>query len=811
MKRFILLFLLVAIAPKSLFSQDLKTKRFTLSGFVKDSTSGEFLLGSSVYIKELQKGTNTNAYGFFSLTLDEGTYTIITAYIGYNEKQFVVNLNKDISQNFMVIPKVFVTKEVQISAKRADRNVQSSEMGRVEVDIDQIKKLPALLGEVDVLKAIQLLPGVQSAGEGNSGFYVRGGGPDQNLILLDEGTVYNASHLFGFFSVFNSDAVKNITLTKGGIPAQYGGRLSSVLDISMKEGNNQKFHAQGGIGYIASRLTLEGPLVKNKSSFMISARRTFIDLFLREPFIKPESRIAGNSYFFYDLNAKLNYTLSQKDRLFVSGYLGRDIFNFKSRDTGFRVKIPWGNSTASLRWNHLFSDKLFMNTSVLFTDYKFEFGASQQDFDFKIFSGIRDYSAKVDVNWFPNILHNVKFGANYIYHRFTPTNAAARSGDVVFDLGKITRFYAHDAAVYFNDEWDINDRFRLNAGVRGTMFEHVGPFTRYVQDPAFPGKIIDTIDYSQGAKVKMYMHAEPRVSLRYSLTPTSSIKAAFTQNYQYIHLASFGSVSLPTDVWVPSTDIVKPQFGTEYSVGYFRNFNNNTFETSVELYYKEMENQVEYREGATPDQDIKNNPDNNFVFGRGWSYGAEFFVKKAKGKFTGWIGYTLAYTKRKFPEINKGETYSAKYDRRHDASLVLTYDRNAKWTFGAVWVYATGDALTLPAERYFVSSGPPVTVESNGDITLNNNFNILSGYGKRNDFRQKAFHRLDLSATLHVLKQRRWQSEWVFSIYNFYGRQNPYFIYFNVDGNSTDGTLKVQAKQVSLFSFIPSVTYNFKF
>jgi hypothetical protein len=343
------------------------------------------------------------------------------------------------------------------------------------------------------------------------------------------------------------------------------------------------------------------------------------------------------------------------------------------------------------------------------------------------------------------------------------------------------------------------------------MFEHVGPFTRYVQDPAFPGKIIDTIDYSQGAKVKMYMHAEPRVSLRYSLTPTSSVKAAFTQNYQYIHLASFGSVSLPTDVWVPSTDIVKPQFGTEYSVGYFRNFNNNTFETSVELYYKEMENQVEYREGATPDQDIKNNPDNNFVFGRGWSYGAEFFVKKAKGKFTGWIGYTLAFTKRKFPDINKGETYSAKYDRRHDASLVLTYDRNAKWTFGAVWVYATGDALTLPAERYFVSSGPPVTVESNGDITLNNNFNILSGYGKRNDFRQKAFHRLDLSATLHVLKQRRWQSEWVFSIYNFYGRQNPYFIYFNVDGNSTDGTLKVQAKQVSLFSFIPSVTYNFKF
>jgi len=811
MKRFLLWYLLLLFSSNVLYGQVSKPIKFTLSGYVKDSTSGEFLLGSSVYIKELKKGLNTNAYGFFSLTLDEGKYTIIISYIGYNEKQLSIDFNKDNSINFQLIPKFFVTKEVLITAKKADQNIKSTDMGRVEVDVDQIKKLPALLGEVDILKAIQLLPGVQSAGEGNSGFYVRGGGPDQNLILLDEGTVYNASHLFGFFSVFNSDAVKNITLTKGGIPAQYGGRLSSVLDVTMKEGNNQKFHAQGGIGYIASRLTLEGPIVKNKSSFMISARRTFVDLFLRKPFIKPGSSADGNSYYFYDLNAKINYTLSQNDRLFISGYLGRDIFNFKSRDTGFKVKIPWGNSTSSIRWNHLFSDKLFVNSSLIFSDYKFEFGASQQEFEFKIFSGIRDYTAKVDFNWFPNILHNVKFGVNYIYHRFTPTNASAKSGDVVFDLGDVTRFYAHDAAIYVNDEWDVSEKFRINAGLRGTLFEHVGPFTRYVVDPSFPGRIIDTVNYSNGEKVKLYMHAEPRLSLRYTLNSTSSLKAAFTQNYQYIHLASFGSVSLPTDVWVPSTDLVKPQFGSEYSIGYFKNFKENVFETSIELYYKEMENQIEYREGASPDQDVKNNPDNNFVFGRGWSYGAEFFIKKAKGKFTGWIGYTLAYTKRNFPDLNNGETYSAKYDRRHDASLVLTYDRNDKWSFGAVWVYATGDALTLPAERYFISAGPPVVVENNGNISLNNNFNLVSGYGKRNDFRQKPFHRLDFSATLHVLKKQRWQSEWVFSVYNFYGRQNPYFIYFNVDGNSTDGTLKVQAKQVSLFSIIPSVTYNFKF
>ena len=667
------------------------------------------------------------------------------------------------------------------------------------------------MGEVDVLKTIQLLPGVKSAGEGNSGFYVRGGGPDQNLILLDEAVVYNASHLFGFFSVFNSDAIKNIALTKGGMPAQYGGRLASVLDISMKEGNNKEFHGDGGIGYIASRLTLEGPIVKNKSSFIISGRRTFIDLFLREPFIDKNSNFAGNSYYFYDVNAKLNYTLSQKDRLFASGYFGRDVFNFKSSQTGFKVRIPWGNATTSLRWNHLYSDKLFMNTSLIFTDYKFEFGAVQQQFDFRIFSGIRDYAAKVDFNWFPSILHNVKFGVNYTYHRFTPTNVSAKAGDVVFDLGKITRFYAHDVALYANDEWDITEKLRVNAGFRATMFEHVGPFTRYVQDPSFPGKFTDTIEYSTGEKVKMYTHIEPRISMRYELNSSSSIKASYTQNYQYIHLASFGSVSLPTDIWVPSTDLVKPQFGTQYSVGYFKNLKENVFETSVELYYKTMKNQIDYREGSTPDQDVKNNPDNNFVFGEGESYGAEFFVKKAKGKVTGWIGYTLSYTNKKFPDLNNGNSFPAKYDRRHDASFVMTYEFSKKWTFGAVWVYSTGDALTLPSQRYFVSAAPPISINGNGSIEFNNNFNVLSDYGKRNDFRQKAYHRLDISATLHVQKQRKYKSEWVFSIYNVYSRMNPYFIYFDVQGNSTDGNLAIQAKQVSLFGMIPSVTYNFKF
>lgn len=791
--------------PVLIFAQ----QKYTISGFVKDSTTGEFLIGTSVYISEIQKGTNSNAYGFYSLTLDEGNYTVIVNYIGYRDKTFNVVLDGNKTINIDVVPKAIEVKEVTVTAERADRNVESTEMGRVEMDVEQIKALPALMGEVDILKTIQLLPGVQSAGEGNSGFYVRGGGPDQNLILLDEAVVYNASHLFGFFSVFNADAIKNVTLTKGGMPAQYGGRLASVVDISMKEGNNKEYHAEGGIGYIASRLTLEGPIVKDKSSFIVSGRRTFIDLFLREPFIKEGSDFEGNSYYFYDFNAKVNYSFGQKDRLFISGYFGRDVFNFKSSSSGFKLRIPWGNATTSIRWNHLFSDKMFMNASLIFSDYKFEFGAAQQQFDFRIFSGIRDYNAKLDFNWFPDIRHDVRFGLNYIYHRFTPTNAYARSGDVVFDLGDVTRFYAHDAALYLNDDWDINEKLKLSLGIRGTMFAHTGPFTRYIPDPSFEGKFLDTISYGKNELVKAYYHAEPRISMRYELNRESSVKASYTRNYQYIHLASFGSVTLPTDVWVPSTDRVSPQLGTQYALGYFRNFRDNNFETSVEVYYKEMKRQIDYKEGASPDQDVKNNPDNNFVFGKGWSYGSEFFIKKAKGKFTGWIGYTLAFTYRKFAELNNGETFSAKYDRRHDASLVLTYQHNKKWTFGATWVYATGDALTLPTERYFMSAGPPVN--TSGGLSIDNNFFVLSSYGKRNDFRQKSYHRLDLSATLHVQKQKKFKSEWVFSVYNAYNRFNPYFIYFDVQGNATKDVVKIQAKQVSLFGIIPSVTYNFKF
>lgn len=781
--------------------------KYTVSGYVKDSKTGEYLIGANVYIRELVKGTATNQYGFYSITVEEGNYNLVISFLGYKEQVIPLPLNKDIRMNASLDDLAVLAAEVTITGERKDENVQSTQLGKLEMDVEKIKSLPAFMGEVDILKTIQLLPGVQSAGEGNAGYYVRGGGPDQNLVLLDEAVVYNASHLFGFFSVFNADAVKNVSLTKGGMPAQYGGRLASVLDISMKEGNSKEYHMQGGIGFIASRFTVEGPIKKDTASFIISARRTFIDLFLREPFVKKGSSAEGNSYFFYDLNTKINYRISDKDRFFLSGYFGRDVFSFKGLESGFRVRVPWGNATASARWNHLFNDKLFMNTTLVFSDYKFSFEAEQQQFEFKLFSGIQDWNAKLDFNYYPSILHNIKFGLNYTYHTFTPSNVSARSGETEFDLGDIVKLYSHEGAVYMNDEWDVTEKFAVNAGLRYTHFNQVGPFDRYVLNEQ--RDIIDTIHYDAGESVKMYNHVEPRLSAKYETGKTSSVKASITQNYQYIHLASLSSVSLPTDVWVPSSTLVKPQIGWQYAAGYFRNFKNNLYETSIEVYYKDMKNQVEYREGAQPDEDIKNNQDNNFVFGKGWSYGAEFFVKKTSGRWNGWIGYTLSFTKRNFVDLNNGKTFSAKYDRRHDVSVVVTYELNEKWTFGATWVYATGNALTLPESRLFLNG--PVDLAALFANQGTSGGQIYYEYGERNSFRQAPYHRLDISATLKVKKNKRFESSWNFSVFNVYNRYNPYFIYFDDFIDEETGEFKLQAKQVSLFPIIPSVTYNFKF
>jgi len=630
-----------------------------------------------------------------------------------------------------------------VTGEKSDNNVSSTSMGVVKMPVGQIKALPALMGEVDILKTIQLLPGVASGGEGNTGFYVRGGGPDQNLILLDEAVVYNASHLFGFFSVFNADAIKSVNLIKGGMPGQYGGRLSSVLDLSMKDGNSKKMEVDGGIGIISSRLTIQGPIKKDTSSFIISARRTYIDV-LADPFIKKTAKAKGSGYYFYDLNAKMNYKFSDKDRIFLSGYFGRDVFTFKRSDIGFNVNIPWGNATTSLRWNHLFNNKLFVNTTAIYSDYEFSFGAEQDLFEFRLYSGITDYNAKVDFTYLPNVLHNIKFGVNYTYHIFKPSSVSARIGETEYDLSGIIKYYANDAAIYFNDDFDVTDKLKISAGVRGTYFEQIGPFDRFVKNEF--GITEDTINYKRGEKVVDYFRVEPRFSARYKLSAKSSIKASYTQNYQYIHLASVSSVSLPTDLWVPSSDVVAPQFGTQYAIGYFRNFKDNLYETSVEVYYKDLRNQIAYKDGALPGDDIGENADNSFTFGLGKSYGVELFVKKRFGKTTGWIGYTLSETTRQFDDINNGKVYPAKYDRRHDVSFIMTHEFNEQWTGSVVWVYATGNSTTLAVGRYMI------------------NGSIVNEYGPRNSYRMISYHRGDISFTWKPKKsqERKVKESWNF-------------------------------------------------
>ncbi|MCC6837524.1 MAG: TonB-dependent receptor [Bacteroidia bacterium] len=513
----IFLFITLGIFSHRATAQD--KQKFTISGYVKDASNGEYSIGANVYVKELLKGGNTNQYGFYSITVEKGTYHLIVSYIGYENFEKEINLDKDLRINVELKPSMINAKEIEVSSEKSDKNVSSSNIGTVKLEMEEIKKIPAFLGEVDVLKTIQLLPGVKSSGEGNTGFYVRGGGPDQNLILLDEAVVYNAAHLMGFFSVFNGDAVKSINLIKGGMPAQYGGRLASVLDISMKEGNMKEYHAQGGIGLISSRLTIEGPIKKDTGSFIVSGRRTYIDVLAR-PFAKPESALKNSGVYFYDFNAKLNYRLSDKDRLFLSGYFGRDIMNYTDKPAQFKLNVGWGNGTGVLRWNHLFNDKLFMNTSAIFSNYDFTFGAQQSGFEFKLFSGIQDWNMKVDFGYFPTIRHEIKFGVNYVFHTFTPTSVSAKQDETEFDFGPVKRQKAHEAAIYLSDDFDVTDKLKIHAGLRYSYFMQIGPFDRYVKDP-ITGQTTNVIHYNPNKKVKDYGGLEPRFNARYTLNTKS--------------------------------------------------------------------------------------------------------------------------------------------------------------------------------------------------------------------------------------------------------------------------------------------------
>ena len=774
----------------------------TISGYINEESSGEPIIGGQVFVPGLQKGASSNEFGFYSLTLPKGTYEIVYRGGGFPNDTININLVNDTIINTELSEAIQIDG-VEINAKKSD-NVNSTKIGQIELDINLIKKLPAFLGEVDIIKTIQLLPGVSSVSEGGQGFYVRGGGPDQNLVLLDNAQVYNASHLFGFFSVFNSDAIKSVNLIKGSMPASYGGRLSSVLEVNMNEGNNKKFKVTGGLGLISSRLTFEGPIVKDKGSFIVSARRTYIDVFMKA-FVKKSSSFYGSSYFFYDLNAKLNYRLGPKDKIYLSGYYGKDLFNFGNKEEDFSVKMPWGNGIAAFRWNHQFNSKLFMNTTATLTDYLFSFGSGQDQFKFELKSGIRDYGGKVELSYFPNTRHSIKIGADYLYHIFTPTSVSASQDDVVFDTGLAQKLFSHESGVYVQDEVDITSWLRVNAGIRVSMYQFTGPFTRYYK--SFSCYTVSTKTYRKGEIIQSYYGFEPRISARFLLKDKSSIKAGFTYNNQYVHLASLSAVSLPTDIWYPSTDKARPQKGWQASLGYFRNFNNNKWETSVEVYYKKMMNIIEFKQGALPSDNVNDNTDNLLVYGIGWSYGAEFFIKRTFGKLTGWIGYTLARSDRYFQDIQDTK-FPAKYDRRHDLTLVGTYELNKRWTFGFSFIYASGNTLTLPNSWYF------------------NNQDLLFEYGSRNSTRMAPYHRLDLSATWYdkptktkidkktgekIEVVKRFRQNLAFSIYNVYNRANPYFLYIDNEGNITSNDFKISVKQVSLFPILPSITWNFEF
>lgn len=767
----------------------------TINGFVKDSTTGEVLVGAIIKTIDGKKGAATDVKGYYKIDLTAGVYTIQITYLGYITQQRTISVStQDINLNFSLSSNAVSTKEAVITGERNNKNVTSTEMSRVELSGEQVKTLPVIFGEPDVLKAITLLPGIKSGGEGGTGFYVRGGGPDQNLILMDDAVIYNASHLLGFLSVFNTDAVRNVEVIKGGMPANYGGRLSSILNVNLREGDEQKYKVNGGIGLISSRIMAEGPIQKGKSAFMVAARRTYIDALVK-PFLTEEQK--ANGYYFYDFNAKAHIHLNDKNKLSFSGYYGRDIFNFRSPTNQLvKFQVGWGNAAASLKWFHSFNKNFYSNTIFIYNRYdlnnQFEFGEN----GFKLSSGLEDLNVKQDFYFTPNKNHSIKFGGQYIYHTFTPGIATGQVGTITIDES-INKQYAHEWALYAMDEFKLGKRLTFNAGLRAVFFTQVGPYTERIFDSEGI-EIGEGKTYNKGDVIVTYPGIEPRLAGTLLLNSNTSVKASFTRTYQFLHLATTSGAQFPADLWVPSSKLVKPQLAYQYALGVFKNFNENLYETSIEAYYKPMYNQIEFKPGAN--LFFNQNLENEMIFGEGLSYGVEFFAKKKFGKLIGWVGYTWSRSTRQFDELNQGKSYFFRYDRTHDISLVASYQFNKKWSGTLVFVYGTGNAATLPTSRFAYRPGYDI-------IENEPKFTFVDVYDKINDFRLPAYHRMDVSFTYLQKQTQKFESSWNFSIYNVYNRANPYFIYFVPDIEE----MRVKAYMVYLFPILPSVAWNFKF
>ena len=749
-------------------------KKYTISGYIKDSKTGEAMIGATIMLQEMpQIGTVSNAYGFYSLTVSEGTYTIITRYMGYTPFSQQVVMKQNVKLNIELLEKGVEQKAVVVTGEKKDENIKEIQMGMEKLDVKSIQDIPVLFGEKDVIKTVQLLPGVKSGGDGNTGFYVRGGAADQNLILLDEANVYSASHFLGFFSVFNSDAIKDVTLFKGEMPSEYGGRLSSVLDIKMKDGNAKDFGVNGGIGLIASRLSVEGPIVSDKGSFSISGRRTYLDLFLK---LSSDSSVNRVRLYFYDLNAKANYQLGENDRIYLSGYFGKDVLGF-----GNTFGIDWGNTTATFRWNHLFNEKMFSNTSLIYSTYDYTVIANINGNNLNLISKIKDEGVKQDFQYFFDSENGVKFGLNSIYHAIVPGTATSADSAQTSTL-ELTNKYSWENAFYISHDYKLSPIISVQYGVRFSFFSVLGPGVFYTYDSK--GDRVDSLAYGSGKVIKTYFNLEPRIALNYILDDESSLKASYGRTTQNLHLLSTSTTSNPTDMWIPNSNNVQPEIADQVSLGYFRNFEDNSYEFSAETYYKLLRNQIDYKNGA--EIGVNENVESQLLFGSGRAYGLELFLKKKYGRLNGWIGYTLSRTELKFAEINNGNYYPAHQDRTHDISVVGIYQLSDKWTFSATWVYYTGNAVTFPSGKYRILE-----------------YNEVNYFTERNGYRMPAYHRLDLGAT--------WQGErssWTFSLYNAYGRENAYSIRFQKDPNDP---AKTQAVQTALFKFVPSITYNFRF
>jgi len=768
-------------------------ENFTISGYITDYESGETLIGATALVKELGNGAVSNEYGFYSISVPEGSYTLEFSYIGFGNIIKSVSLSANYKLDVELGEMKNELAEVVVTAKEEDSNVREVSMSVNKLDITTIKSMPTLLGEVEIIRSLQLLPGVNSVGEGATGFNVRGGSIDQNLILLDEAPVYNSSHLFGFFSVFNPDAVKDVKLYKGGIPSRYGGRLSSILDVRMKEGNKKKLNINGGVGFIFSRLSVEAPIIKDKSSLIVAARRSYIDV-LAKPFLSES--LNGSELNFYDLTLKTNYDINDKNRLFISGYFGRDNFGF-----GDQAGFNWGNKTGTIRWNHLFSERLFSNLTFYFSDYDYQikFGNdSQNKFDWN--ASIQNIGVKPEFSFFLKPGNLLKFGGQSILYTFDPGNAVGVSEGEERDFS-LPQKYAMENAVYVENEIDITTTIKANYGLRLSSFTYLGKGTAYEYADGIPGErryATSATEYDDWESIKTYYNFEPRLSLQMQLSSNNSIKASYNRTTQYIHLVSNTTAATPVDVWTPSTNNIRPSTADQVAFGYFQNLNDNTYELSAEVYYKTMNNLVDYIDGA--DLLLNQFIEGDLIEGEGRAYGIELMAKKTKGKINGWLSYTLARTERQTPGINGGEWYASRFDQLHNLSLTGFYEINDRWTTSANFAFNTGSPTTFPTTRYTIQG-----------FVVPHNANE-----ERNNVRLPNYHRLDLSITRKgkIKKGKRWTGDWVFSVYNVYNRKNAFSIFFaQEDGRIPIGSsVNTDAYRLSVIgSFIPSVSYNFKF